>query len=113
MHISMRKRILRVVIRNEVHNSIKSFYRASIELHPTLTREVVRAKEKRLYAAIRALKSTYNIYPKARLRRNWINAGYSEMICEDFHFAFKVEQMISGEQIVVVHDAVHSLLYRE
>lgn len=81
-----------------------------MESHPSLTREVVRAKEKRLYDAIRELQYTYGIYPIARVKRSWREAGYQELICEDFHFAYKVEQMNTGKNIIIVHDAVHSLL---
>lgn len=32
-------------------------------------------------------------------------------VIDDFHFAFEVVDNVDGERIVIVHDAVHSLLY--
>ena len=32
-------------------------------------------------------------------------------VIEDFHFAFEVVDRVDGERVVVVRDAVHSLLY--
>ena len=32
-------------------------------------------------------------------------------VIDDFHFAFEVVDRVDGERVVVVRDAVHSLLY--
>lgn len=32
-------------------------------------------------------------------------------VIEGFHFAFEVTQTPDGERVVIVHDAIHSLLY--
>jgi predicted GTPase len=32
-------------------------------------------------------------------------------VIEDFHFAFEVVDNVDGKRIVVVRDAIHSLLY--
>ena len=101
---------MRVFIRRRVHAAIKAFYGASILLHPTLDRATVQAKEQRLYEAIRGLKKYAGIHPKARVKRSWIDAGYYELIVEDFHFGYSIEQTSKGESIVIVQDAVHSLL---
>lgn len=87
------------------------FYAVSMQLHPTLDWETVIAKEARLYAAMKQLETLYSVFPKARLRSGWIELGYREMIVEDFHIAYKVKRTESGEDVVAVYDAVHSLLY--
>lgn len=33
------------------------------------------------------------------------------IVVEDFHFAFEVVENVDGERVVVVRDAMHSLLY--
>lgn len=101
---------MRVVIRRRVHAAIKAFYGASIMLHPALDRATVHAKEKRLYDAIRGLEQYAGIHPKARVMKGWIEAGYYELIVENFHFGYSIEQTSKGESFVVVQDAVHSLL---
>ena len=101
-----------VRIDNALHAEIENFYAISMLLHPTLDEAVVQAKKARLYAAIRLLKDYAYIYPRARYKRAWIDAGYREFIAEDFHFAYQiflVEE--TGETIAYVIDACHSLLY--
>ena len=101
-----------VRIDNAVHAEIENFYAISMLLHPTLDEAVVQAKKARLYAAIRSLKDYAYIYPSARYKRAWMDAGYREFIAEDFHFAYQiflVEE--TGETIAYVIDACHSLLY--
>ena len=102
---------MRVVIDKQVDQSIHDFYWVSMCLHPTLDYAVVVAKVNRLYDAIEGLKYTYSIHPQARLKRNWIELGYSEMFVEDFHIAYRVEEDLDGETYVAVYDAVHSYLY--
>ena len=45
------------------------------------------------------------------MKQDWIEAGWQEFVCEDFHFAFEYGHDQYGEEVVYVHDAVHSLLY--
>ena len=101
---------MRVIIDKQVDVSISEFYAVSMVLHPSLDRETVRKKVNRLYDAIQMLGLFPGIYPMAQVKQGWIDAGYREMIAEDFHFAFRVENTESGEQVVAVYDAVHSLL---
>lgn len=101
-----------VRIDKNVHAEIETFYAISLQLHPALSEAVVLAKKERLYAAIRSLEHYAHIYPKARYKRSWIDAGYREFIAEDFHFAyqiFRIEE--TGETVAYVLDACHSLLY--
>lgn len=102
---------MRIIIDNEVHLVIENFYRAAMSRHITLGYQTVEDKKNRLYDAIEDLRYNHRIYPKARLKQDWIDAGWQEFICEDFHFAFEMGYDRYGEEVVYVHDAVHSLLY--
>lgn len=102
---------MKVVIDNQVELSIIEFYAVSMQLHPTLDWGTVTAKVARLYAAMKQLESLYSVFPKARLKSSWIELDYREMIVEDFHIAYRVEQTEVDGEVVMVHDAVHSLLY--
>jgi hypothetical protein len=104
---------MRVIVEQHVRLSIIEFYAISMQLHPTLDEATVQAKIDRLMAAMHDLERFYSIHPDARLKHSWIAAGYKEVIVEDFHIAYKVETDEDGEQYVAIHDAVHSLLYRE
>lgn len=101
-----------VRIDNSVHVQIAEFYAISLALHPTLDEAVVENKKSRLYAALRSLESYASIYPMARYKQAWIDAGYREFIAEDFHFAYKIYTIKeTGEQVAYILDACHSLLY--
>lgn len=101
-----------VRVDKSVHLAIEDFYDIAIQLHPTLSEETVIAKKLRLYAAIRSLKDYAHIYPKARYKRAWIEAGYREFIAEDFHFAYKIMLLKeTNEEVAYIVDACHSLLY--
>ncbi len=45
------------------------------------------------------------------MKQEWADAGWQEFICEDFHIAYESGFDASGEEIVYVHDAIHSLNY--
>ena len=91
-----------VRIDKNVHVQIAEFYAISMALHPTLDEATVQ-KKKEMYATI---------YPKARYKLAWIDAGYQEFIAEDFHFAYKIYKIEeTGELVAYVVDACHSLLY--
>lgn len=102
---------MRIIIDDEVHQAIEDFYRAAMVNHITLSFETVENKKNRLFDAIEDLRYNHRIYPKARLKQEWIEAGWQEFICEDFHFAFEYGHDQYGEDVVYIHDAVHSLLY--
>lgn len=103
---------MRVRIDKNVHLQIAEFYAISMALHPTLDEAVVERKKERLYAALRELGNFATIYPKARYKQAWIDAGYQEFIAEDFHFAYKIYKIEeTGELVVYIIDACHSLLY--
>ena len=61
---------------------------------------------------LRNLSREATIHPYARYKQTWIDAGYRELITEDFHFAYtiyKIEE--TGELMAYVVDACHSTLY--
>ena len=102
---------MKVIIEEQVHQSILEFYAISMRLHPTLTEETVMAKIGRLIGAMNDLGKHPFIYADARLKKCWIAAEYKETIVEDFHIAYSVETDENGEQYVAIYDAVHSKLY--
>lgn len=102
---------MRVVVDNKVHLSIQDFYDAAMESHSTLSYETVYNKMNRLYSALESLGRFPVLYAKARLKDEWISAGWREFICEDFHFAYEICTDENGEDFVWVRDAVHGLLY--
>lgn len=104
---------MRLFIDEKVHQAIDNFYDASVFLHyHTLSLETVIRKKQRLYDGIRSLSECSGMFPKARLKQNWIDAGWHEFICEDFHFAYEILDDEYGESYIWVRDAVHSLLYK-
>lgn len=102
---------MKVYIDRKVHFEIERFYEASLLIHETLDEVTVNKKIDRLYAAMEDLSIYAKIYPMARYKREWIDAGYQECICEDFHFAYQICVNEFGEEIVYIKDACHSLLY--
>ena len=102
---------MQVIIDIHVHQSIEQFYKAALHLHPTLDEATVENKKERLYAALELIGQYPNLFPIARYKRTWRAAGYREMIAEDFHFGYKVYSDVDGTQYVIIHDAIHSLLY--
>lgn len=102
---------MKVFIDTIVHDSIERFYRATLELHPALDEVTVIKKVSRLYNALESLGDYPHIYAKARYKKSWQAKGYREFLCEDFHFAYQIYTLETGEKIVRVHEAVHSLLY--
>ncbi len=102
---------MKVIIEEQVRQSILEFYAISMQLHPSLDEATVTAKVERLIAAMHDLGKYPTIHADARLKKSWQVAGYKETIVEDFHIAYKVETDEDGEQYVAIHDAVHSLLY--
>ena len=102
---------MKVIIEEQVRQSILEFYAVSMRLHPALTEETVMAKIERLTGAMNDLGKHPFIYADARLKKSWIAAEYKETIVEDFHIAYRVETDENGEQYVAIYDAVHSKLY--
>lgn len=103
---------MRIIVEERVHQAIDAFYDAAILSHwHTLNYETVERKKDRLYDGLESLANYAPIFPKARLKLDWIENDWQEYICEDFHFAYEITHDIRGEIVIVVHDAVHSLIY--
>lgn len=102
---------MQVLISRNVHLVIEEFYDIALQRHPTLDEETVIRKMQRLYEAMEALGKYAHIYPLARYKSEWLKKGYKEFICEDFHFAYIIVENEYGEDIVLIEDACHSLLY--
>lgn len=84
---------MRLVVSHKVHQAIDSFYDAAILRHwHTLSYETVEQKKNRLYDGLESLEDYAFIFP-------------------NFHFAYECTQDCHGEDLVIIHDAVHSLLY--
>lgn len=104
---------MRVLIKEKVYQSVAAFYEAALERHPALDEQTVRNKEERLYHALLSLGETYFLYHSPRYIDEWRKAGYLDFIYEDFHFAFQVSVLPSGEMVVAVEDARHSLHFHD
>lgn len=102
---------MKIYIDRKVHYEIERFYETSLLLHEALDEVTVNKKIDRLYDALEGLSIYAHIYAKARYKQEWIDAGYQEFICEDFHFAYQICLNEYGEEIVRIKDACHSLLY--
>ena len=102
---------MRIVIEPEVHWVIDDFYEAALARYKhTLSEDTVERKKRRLYEGIRSLKDYYAIFHKASRRQKWIEYDWQEFICEDFHFAYEVLVDKDGSDMIIIRDAVHSLL---
>lgn len=103
---------MKIIVEERVHQAIDSFYDAAILKHwHTLSYEIVERKKDRLYDGLESLVDYATIFPKARLKQEWIEKEWQEFICEDFHFAYEITVDVLGETVIVIHDAVHSFLY--
>ena len=102
---------MKVLVDKKVVSQIDAFYIAAMSRHVTLSEGTVLAKKDRFMSALRSLPEYYHIYPKARLKKEWIASGWHEFICEDFHLAYEVCVDEDGKAFIWVRDAVHSLLY--
>ena len=104
---------MRVIVQEKVYQALNEFYVAAIKKHPTLDLQTVLNKEERLFNALQTLGDTYFLYHEPRYILDWIRKGYSDFIYEDFHFAFHVAVLPSGEVVISVEDVRHSLLFHD
>lgn len=104
---------MRVIVQDRVYKALDQFYEASMENHPTLDLQTVLNKEDRLYTALQTLGENYYLYHEPRYILNWIRLGYSDFMVEDFHFAFHVVALPSGELVVSVEDVRHDLMFHD
>ncbi len=104
---------MRVIIKDSVYQAVEDFYIAAMENHPTLDIQTVLKKEERLFNALQTLGDTYYLHGESRYVLDWKRKGYSDFIYEDFHFAFHIAVLPSGEVVISVEDARHSLLFHD
>lgn len=103
--------MMKVYIERHVHDQIEDFYESALLNHEALDEMTIIKKVNRLYDALESLGTYATIYPFARLKEERKKKRYREYICEDFHFAYQIYMLEDGSEVVVIHDAVHSLLY--
>ena len=101
---------MKVIVSPIVRIKINEFYKAAMRNHPSLSEETVLKKANRMFKGLQVLSMTQG-FPEARLNQEWRANGWRELVIEDFHFAFELVNNVDGERIVVVRDAIHSLLY--
>lgn len=105
---------MRVIIGDHVWLALDSFYEASLENYPTLTRETVHAKIDRMLEDLRFdLGAHYNLCPGAEYVDLCKQNRWRVFETEGFHFAFSLEVLPSGEQVIAIKDARHHLLYHD
>ena len=101
---------MKVLVKPLVRERLDEFYEAAMKHHITLGEETVLAKKERLISALSTLE-TIQGFSKARYNDMWKQNGWHDFICEDFHFAYELAQDEEGNDVVVVQDAIHSLLF--
>ena len=101
---------MKVFIDNRVYQVLDEFYDASMRRHITLDYATVLAKIDRLEKAMYGFADFAECFHRQPYKRDWQDAGYYEFYAEEFHFAYKVYQLPSGEKVLYYHDAVHSTL---
>lgn len=104
---------MRVIVKDTVYQAVEAFYAAAMVKHPTLDIQTVLNKEERLYRALQTLGQTYYLWKESCYVLDWKRKGYLDFIHEDFHFAFHLVVLQSGEVVVSVEDARHSLLFHD
>ena len=103
---------MRIFVDDKVDAAIDAFYDAALKLHwNTLSEETVLRRKDNLYNGIRTLGNPHVTFRKARIKKEWIESGWNEFICEGFHFAYEICNDENGDPYVWVHDAIHSQLY--
>jgi len=104
---------MRVIVDTKVRQTLYDFYAEAILLHPTLDETTVHAKVDRLMNLMEKLGEFPDKYPLAKYNRQWVQKRYRDFVSEDVHFAYKVIKLETGEKVVYVTDACHSLLYHD
>ncbi len=102
---------LEVRIDDCVYLDLTEFYEISLKKHPALDEVTVIKKEQRLIQALKDL-GKYALTDHTQIRHiPWIRKGYKDYYVDGFHFGYKIETLPSGEQVVVVYEALHELLF--
>lgn len=100
-------------IDKRIFDVLDAFYDASMSLHESLSYEAVLAKEQRMMSDLKSLKHCAAAMPEVRFKKEWKDNRYHDFHTEGVHFAFRIETLPNGEQVVVVYDACPDLLYHD
>lgn len=101
---------MNVYIDKLVYQVLDKFYDASMKKYITLDYPTVLAKINRLEQAMQDFSSCAEKVHNVPYRKDWREAGYQELYVEQFHFAYKIYSLPSGEKVLYYHDAVHDTL---
>ena len=102
---------LEVRIEDGVFLDLTEFYKFSLKKHSALDESTVLKKEQRLIRALKEL-GKYALTDHREVRHLlWVQKGYKDYYVDGFHFGYKIEILPSGEQVVVVYEALHELLF--
>ena len=102
---------LEVRIEDEVYQELVDFYDYNLEKHPTLDEGTVLKKEQRLINALQNLGTFATTNHQQTKHIPWIQKGYKDYYFDGFHFGYRIETLPSGEEVVVVYEACHELLF--
>jgi len=102
---------LEVRIEDEVFQDLVDFYDYNLEKHPALDEVTVLKKEKRLIEALKDLGIYAQTDHKVTKHLPWLRKGYKDYYFDGFHFGYRIENLPSGEKVVVVYEACHELLF--
>ena len=104
---------MRVIVDVKVRQALYDFYEEAIAQHPTLDETTVHAKIDRLLNAMNKLGDFPEKYALAKYNQLWKKKHYRDFISENIHIAYKVVKLETGEKVVYVADAEHSLLHHD
>ena len=104
---------MRVIVRDKVYEALDEFYAVSMKRHPTLDLQTVLNKENRLFEALQSLGENYFLCREPRYILDWRRKGYKDFMYENFHFAFHVAVLPTGEMVVAVEDVRHDLMFHD
>ena len=102
---------LEVRIDDGVFLDLTEFYKFCLKKHQALDQAIVIKKEQRLIHALKDL-GKYALTDHREVRRLlWAQKGYKDYYVDGFHFGYKIETLPSGENVVIVYEALHELLF--
>ncbi len=104
---------MRVIVDVKVCQILYDFYEEAIAQHPTLDEATVHAKIDRLLNAMNKLGDFPEKYALAKYNHLWKMKHYRDFILENIHIAYKVVKLETGEKVVYVANAEHSLLHHD
>lgn len=101
---------MKVLVEPCVNRYLHAFYALSMMTHPSLSEEYVLKRIEELESHILFLGEYADIFHQEPYKEDWKQKHYQEYLYQDFHFAYKVEQRLSGEHFVHVYEVVNSKL---